>query len=85
VRAMQRRGVRVTVISTTSGEPSLIADRLRRQADVFVDLRELMPRISRYPMARAAPPDRSAHRVSIKRKPEVVTVSRRKGLPSERA
>src|ERR1700740_872199 len=47
VAAVQRRGVRVTVISTIATQPPMIADDLRRQADVFVDLRDLQPRISR--------------------------------------
>ena len=38
VEAVQRRGVRVTVISTISTQPPMIADELRRQADVFADL-----------------------------------------------
>ena len=41
VEAVQRRGVRVTVISTISSQPPMIADELRRQADVFTDLVEL--------------------------------------------
>jgi len=41
VKALQRRGVRVTVISTISTQPPMIADELRRQADVFIDLLEL--------------------------------------------
>jgi uncharacterized LabA/DUF88 family protein len=47
VGAVQRRGVRVTVVSTIANQPPLIADELRRQADVFIDLRELQPRIAR--------------------------------------
>ena len=47
VEALQRRGVRVTVISTLSCAPPMIADELRRQADVFMDLIELMPTITR--------------------------------------
>jgi uncharacterized LabA/DUF88 family protein len=43
VEAVQRRGVRVTVVSTISSQPSMIADELRRQADVFTDLIELRP------------------------------------------
>ena len=35
VEAVQRRGVRVTVISTIASQPPMIADELRRQADVF--------------------------------------------------
>jgi uncharacterized LabA/DUF88 family protein len=47
VAAVQRRGVRVTVVSTIATQPPMIADNLRRQADVFIDLRELQPKISR--------------------------------------
>jgi uncharacterized LabA/DUF88 family protein len=46
---MQRRGVRVTVISTASTQPAFVTDELRRQADVFIDLVELRSRISRDP------------------------------------
>jgi uncharacterized LabA/DUF88 family protein len=47
VEAMQRRGVRVTVVSTISTHPPMIADQLRRQADVFLDIIELQPKIGR--------------------------------------
>ena len=47
VEAVQRRGVQVTVISTVSTQPAMIADELRRQADVFTDLIELRPLITR--------------------------------------
>jgi uncharacterized LabA/DUF88 family protein len=47
VEAVQRRGVRVTVVSTISSNPPMIADELRRQADVFTELLELKPRLSR--------------------------------------
>jgi len=47
VEAVQRRGVRVTVVSTISTQPPMIADELRRQADVFTDLAELKAVISR--------------------------------------
>jgi len=52
VEAIQRRGVRVTVVSTISMQPAMIADELRRQADVFLDLTELQPRIARDPVER---------------------------------
>ena len=52
VEAMQRRGVRVTVVSTISSQPPMIADELRRQADEFVDLASLMPKIGRDPSER---------------------------------
>ena len=47
VEAVQRRGVRVTVVSTISSHPPMIADELRRQADVFTDLMELRPLVAR--------------------------------------
>ena len=47
VAAIQRRGVRVTVVSTISSQPPMIADELRRQADVFIDVAELRARIAR--------------------------------------
>ena len=47
VQAVQRQGVRVSVVSTTATQPPSIADELRRQADVFVDLMELQPKIRR--------------------------------------
>ena len=53
VEAVQRRGVRVTVISTLSSQSSMIADELRRQADVFTDLIELHSKIGRDPAPRA--------------------------------
>ena len=46
VEAVQRRGVRVTVVSTISSQP-MIANELRRQADAFTDLLVLKPHISR--------------------------------------
>jgi uncharacterized LabA/DUF88 family protein len=52
VEAVQRWGVRVTVISTIATQPALAADELRRQADVFTDLLELKPRIARDPSER---------------------------------
>ncbi len=47
VEAIQRRGVRVTVVSTLQSQPPMIADELRRQADRFIDLYDLDPKISR--------------------------------------
>jgi uncharacterized LabA/DUF88 family protein len=49
VEAMQRRGVRVTVVSTISTRPPMVAEELRRQADLFIDLIELKPAIARSP------------------------------------
>ena len=47
VEAVQRKGVRVTVVSTVRSQPSMIADELRRQADAFVDLLDLQEHIER--------------------------------------
>jgi uncharacterized LabA/DUF88 family protein len=45
--AVQRKGVRVTVISTIKSSPAMISDDLRRQADYFCDLDDLTPFIMR--------------------------------------
>jgi uncharacterized LabA/DUF88 family protein len=55
VESMQRRGVRVTVVSTIASQPPMIADELRRQADVFTDLVELQSKLGRGPFERPAP------------------------------
>lgn len=47
VEAVQRRGVRVTVVSTFRSHPPIAADELRRQADIFVELQDIAPRIAR--------------------------------------
>jgi uncharacterized LabA/DUF88 family protein len=52
VEAVQRRGVRVTVVSTISCQPPMVADDLRRQADIFIDLMDLRASIAREPLDR---------------------------------
>ena len=47
VEAVQREGVRVSVVSTLRSSPPMVADELRRQADEFVDLVDLAPEIAR--------------------------------------
>ena len=47
VEAVQRKGVRVTVVSTVKSNPPMIADELRRQADTFIELQDLGPSIMR--------------------------------------
>lgn len=47
VEAIQRKGVRVTVVSTIKSSPPMVSDELRRQADNFVELMELAPHIQR--------------------------------------
>jgi len=47
VEAVQRRGVRVTVISSTQTTPPMIADELRRQADAFIELSDMYDEFGR--------------------------------------
>ena len=47
VEAVQRKGVRVTVVSTVKSQPPMASDDLRRQADTFVDLADLMSIVGR--------------------------------------
>ncbi len=47
VEAVQRLGVRVTVVSTISTQPPMISDELRRQADEFTDLATMVSRVGR--------------------------------------
>lgn len=49
--ALQRRGIKITIVSTLAGAPPMVADELRRQADEFIDLRALEPKLSRTPSA----------------------------------
>jgi uncharacterized LabA/DUF88 family protein len=60
VEAVQRRGVRVVVVSTISTQPPMVADELRRQADQFVDILELQNKIGRDPGERAPREPREA-------------------------
>ncbi|MCA9218884.1 MAG: NYN domain-containing protein [Hyphomicrobiales bacterium] len=52
VEAVQRRGRKVSVVSSLSTQPAMIADELRRQADHFVDLATLKSKIGRDPSER---------------------------------
>src|SRR6187399_2398395 len=61
VEALQRHGVRVTVVSTMSSQPPMIADELRRQADDFTDLVDLRSKIGRPPSHSAD----SLHRADV--------------------
>ncbi len=49
VEALQRKGARVSVVSTIRSQPPMIADDLRRQADNFIELDELRDVIGRPP------------------------------------
>jgi uncharacterized LabA/DUF88 family protein len=50
VEALQRKGCRVSVVSTIRSQPPMIADDLRRQADNFIELDELREVIGRPPL-----------------------------------
>lgn len=47
VEAVQRRGCRVTIVSTVRSQPPMVADELRRQADNFLELQDLANEICR--------------------------------------
>lgn len=59
VEEVQRKGVRVTVVSTIRSQPPMVADELRRQADNFIELMELAPHIQRAGGPRSGDPDLS--------------------------
>ena len=54
VAALQRRGRRVSVMSTLATQPPMIADDLRRQADQFIDIASMKDEIGRNPAERPA-------------------------------
>ncbi len=47
VESVQRKGKRVTVVSTVKSAPPMAADELRRQADTFIELQTLIEQIGR--------------------------------------
>jgi len=47
VESVQRRGVRVSVVSSIKTQPAMISDELRRQADNFIELADLHSSIAR--------------------------------------
>jgi uncharacterized LabA/DUF88 family protein len=64
VAALQRRGKRVTVVSTLTTPTPMISDELRRQADFFLDVADLAKIVGRAPAVerngeRAAAVDRT--------------------------
>src|SRR6202030_4346606 len=58
VEAVQRKGLRVTVASPVSAQRPMVADELRRQADIFLDIAELQAKIGRDPGERVDRPPR---------------------------
>ncbi len=53
VEAAQRKGLKVSIVSTIKSNPPQIADELRRAADNFIDLVDLANLIGRPPKERA--------------------------------
>ena len=47
VEALQRRGRKVSIVSTMASQPPMISDDLRRQADSFIELQDMAPSIMR--------------------------------------
>jgi len=54
VEALQRRGRKVSIVSTMASQPPMISDELRRQADHFLDIASLKAEIGRDPAERPA-------------------------------
>ena len=61
VEAVQRKGVRVTVVSTIRSQPPMVADELRRQADIFIELQDIAGMISRVHAPRTGPTPARPH------------------------
>ena len=47
LEAVQRKGVRASVVSTVRSSPPMVADELRRQSDNFIELQDLIGDIER--------------------------------------
>ncbi len=47
LNAVQKKGVRVSVISTMNSKPPMLSDELRRQADAFIELSDMGELIGR--------------------------------------
>lgn len=47
VEAVQRRGIKVSVISTLKTDRAMVSDDLRRQADQFIDLMDISDKIGK--------------------------------------
>jgi uncharacterized LabA/DUF88 family protein len=55
VEALQRKGRKVSIVSTISSNPPMISDDLRRQCDHFIDVVSLKDEIGRAPSERPTP------------------------------
>ena len=65
VEALQRKGRKVSVVSTMQTQPPMIADDLRRQADHFIDLMTLKAEVGRDPSERPVRSSDSAETVDL--------------------
>ena len=61
IEAVQRKGLRVSVVSTVQSQPPMIADELRRQADNFVELEDIKKSIARKPGSQNHPGQMDSH------------------------
>jgi uncharacterized LabA/DUF88 family protein len=61
IEAVQRKGVRVTVVSTMKSSPPMVADELRRQANHFLELDSLTDFIKRPYPSHSPPQDHYDH------------------------
>ena len=71
VEAIQRKGRKVSVISTLQTKPPMIADDLRRQADYFIDLATLGDSIGRAPAERPNQGEQSDFQEHMEHAPQV--------------
>lgn len=87
IEAVQRKGTRVTVVSTIRSQPPMIADELRRQADSFIELQDLAGEIARqHRENRPERPDRPERPERPEEPPEIqraVTPANPDGLDDE--
>lgn len=61
LEAVQRKGLRCTVVSTVKSSPPMVADELRRQADHFIELVDLQAAIGRTGDRPQRPPREDHH------------------------
>lgn len=66
VESVQKKGIRVSVVSTMKSAPPMVADELRRQADNFVELADLAAHISRPTVSRESREVREARYNQVK-------------------
>ncbi|HXZ69148.1 MAG TPA: NYN domain-containing protein [Alphaproteobacteria bacterium] len=65
VEAVQRKGRRVSIVSSTRTSPPMVADELRRRADNFIELDDLRSQIGRDPPARMVAQNRQVETARV--------------------